>query len=353
MGSSRTFSTSKSSPSSLAVLHPSGKRLAQVGLLGTSLGAGQYLLGTAQDFFDEKFVTTKNPEDLADFYGTEDFMEVFCVLPFMVNLMMRAAKFDDDGTIHSFGLLGPGELEISIDFDEKEADTTGDGEPDTLVWFNKKEHFRDVAPSFLGGFTLWEMTQNFGYHRYDDGTCVVYHHGERFQGFFLVRLIFQLHAKYVIWATEKYINSDAFGSDCDRHEVLEEQRRNIPKHVFKTFLTNLLRDVEQTKQESKADVKKQQELSVVLRRLETIVNDMDDEKRQTELPRLRTLRSHKTRVTQVHLVVDDKEMKETIQEAMRHVGTTQRQRTGPANNMSELVRRTTLNSDHGQEADSM
>ena len=40
---------------------------------------------------------------------------------------------------------------VSIDFDETEEDTNGDGEPDTITWFNKKECFHDVAPSFLGG----------------------------------------------------------------------------------------------------------------------------------------------------------------------------------------------------------
>ena len=109
--------------------------------------------------------------------------------------------------------------------DVEEVDTTGDGEPDTLAWFNKREHFHDTAPSFLGGFTLWEMAQNFGYHLKDDGTCEVYHHGEKFQGFFLIRLIFQIHSRYVIWATEKHVNGEAFGSE-DMDDEREEQRQD-------------------------------------------------------------------------------------------------------------------------------
>ena len=175
--------TKSSTTSTNAATRPTSRKLAQFGTLGVALGVGQYYLGNANDFFEHKFITTKNPQDLADFYGTEDFMDIFCVFPFISHFMMRCAEFDDNGTIHAFGLLGPGELEVSIDFDEKEIDTNGDGNLDTIAWFNKKEHFHDIAPAMLGDFTLWEMTQNFGYHYHEeDGTCEVYHHGEKFSG---------------------------------------------------------------------------------------------------------------------------------------------------------------------------
>lgn len=315
------------------------KKLANFGALCLTLAAGQYWLGSAENFFDEKFVTYKKSEDLADFYGTEDFMEIFCVFPFMVDFMMRGAEFDEDGTIHAWGLLGPGELEVTINFEEREVDTDGDGEPDTLAWFNKKEHFRDVAPSFLGGFTLWEMTQNFGYHRYDDGTCVVYHHGENFQGFFPIRLLFQLHAKYVIWATEKYVNSDAFGSE-ELEGEREEQRHNIPLHVFKGFLVGLTRDIEQAKLDVKPDSRKHEELEATIRRLNTLSTNMETGK--TALPRLRTLRSHKTKVNHVHLVMGDEEAKKTIQMAVKQIGESTVQRSSTTKGMMELRRRTTL-----------
>ena len=300
-------------------------------------GAGQYFLGTGEDFFDHKFVTTKKPEDLADFYGTEDFMEVFCVLPFMVRLMMRGAEFDETGTIHSWGLLGPGELEVSIDFDEHEEDLDGDGEPETISWFNKKEHFRDVAPSFLGGFTLWEMTQNFGYRRLNDGTCEVYHHGEKFNGFFLVRLIFQFHSYYVIWATKRYVNSDAFGSE-DRASEAEELRQNIPLHVFADFLQNLTREVENAQEEAGISSKKHAELEVTLQRLKTISKmDHKDSK-----PRLRAMRSHNTKVAHVQLVVGDKETKDAIRTAMKQIGDSKGHRHEPVTEIYELARRTTI-----------
>lgn len=316
-----------------------GKRMAKISATGVALGLAQNYLGNAENFFEHKFITTKKSEDLADFYGTEDFMEVFCVLPFMVDFMMRGAEFDDNGTIHAWGLLGPGELEVTIDFDEHEVDTNGDGEPDTIAWFNKKERFRDVAPSSLGGFKLWEMTQNFGYHRLDDGTCEVYHHGEKFNGFFPVRLLFQLHSHYVIWATKNYVNSEAFGTE-DRDTDLEEQRQNIPMHVFKRFIEGLTKEVEKAKSGSKADSKKHAELEVTLRRLKTI-SSMDH---TTALPRLRTLRSRKTNVAHVHLVVDDDETKHTIRKAMQQIGSSKGQRHEPVSEMYELARRTTISS---------
>ena len=312
---------------------------AKTGGILLGIGAAQYYFSHADDIFEHKFITSKNPEDLADFYGTEDFMEVFCVLPFMVHFMMRGAEFDDNGTIHAWGLLGPGELEVSVDFDEKKIDLNGDGEPDTIAWFNKKEHFHDVAPFFLGGVTLWEMTQNFGYHRLDDGTCEVYHHGEKFNGFFPIRFIFQAHSRYVIWATEKYVNSDSFGTE-DHEDEAEEFRQNVPLQVFGQFLENLTKEVEKAIEDesSSAECKKKAELEVTLQRLKTISSG----DQQSIMPRLRTLRSHKTNVSHIHLVVDDKEIQNTIRKAMQQIGSSKGQRHEPVSEMYELTRRATI-----------
>lgn len=317
-----------------------GKRLFRFGVFGATMAVGQYSLGSTTNFFDEKFVVQdKASEDLADFYGTEDFMEIFCVFPFMVDFMMRGAEFDDDGTIHAWGLLGPGELEVSILFEEREVDTNGDGEPDTLAWFNKKETFSDHAPAWLGGFKLWEMTQNFGYHRYEDGTCVVSHQGEKFEGFFPIRILFQLHAKYVAWATEKYINGPYFGVE-DREDQMEEQRHNIPLHAFKGFLADLTKGVEKAKSEAKPGSMKAKELEGTLRRLKTLSSDM--ETGRANLPRLRTLRSHTTKVNHVQLVMDDVESKKTIQTAVKQIEDSTGQRDAPSEKMMELNRRTTM-----------
>ncbi|KAL3942952.1 MAG: hypothetical protein SGBAC_002941 [Bacillariaceae sp.] len=324
--------------------HQQWRRLATVGL---GMGALQYTLGESDNFFEHKFVTRKKPEDLADFYGTEEFMELFCVFPFMVHLMMRNAEFDDEGTIHAFGLMGPGELEISVDFDETEIDTNGDGEPDTLSWFNKKESFRDFAPSFLGGFKLWEMTQNFGYHWRADGTCEVYHHGEHFEGFFPIRLLFAIHSRYVIWATEKYINSDAFGAE-DRETDLEVQRQNIPFHVFKRFVEGLAVELAKAKDSPSSTAEQKKEIEVTLRRLKTISDVSAGSQEDTELaqtailPRMRTLRSRKTKVTKAILIIDDKETKDTIKTAMEQLGSSSGKKHEPAAELNRLARHTTI-----------
>lgn len=311
-----------------------------LGGLALGLGAAQFALGDTTDFFEHQFVVkNKKSEDLADFYGSEDLMQIFSVFPFMADLMMRGAEFDDEGNIHARGLMGTGAMEVSIDFSEGEIDTTGDGEPDTIGWFNKREHFQDVAPTFLGGFTLWQMTQNFGYHRLSDGTCVVYHQGERFRGFFPVRLLFQLHAKYVIWATERYINSDAFGSE-DLQEEAEEIRQNVPLHVFNDFINGLTKEVEKAQKLTHKDSVRHKELEVTIQRLKTVAEM--DHSQETTLPRLHTLRTRKSHVGRVELILDDPETKDTIRTAMKQLGEVKGKRPQPVKEVHHLHRRTTM-----------
>jgi hypothetical protein len=74
------------------------------------------------------------------------------------------------------------------------------------------------------------MVQNFGFHTLPDGRTEVYHHGEYFRGSappfsLLVRLVFQLHARWVAWAAEHYINHLAFTSETLEEEELEVRER--------------------------------------------------------------------------------------------------------------------------------
>jgi hypothetical protein len=203
-------------------------------------------------------------------------------------------------------------MKVTIDFDEKEEEIDGQ---DTMTWFNKRETFKDTAPEWLGGFTLWEMTQNFGYNLKQDGTCEVYHHGEKFRGFFPIRLVFAAHSYYVIWATEKYVNSDAFGSE-DGIDEAQAVRHNVPAHVFQSFISDLQAQLEQVKKDQSGNADKQRELEVTLQRLNT-VSKMNVE--GTIRPRVRTLKSHRTQVTQSHLMLDDAEAKDTIRTAMNQL----------------------------------
>jgi len=169
-------------------------------------------------------------------------MEIFCVFPFMVDFMMRSGYFDDNGHVHTFGLPPVvSNMVVSMQFDEREEEDA-DGETNT-VCFNKKERFKCTDSLF--GFTLWEMVQNFGYTQRDDGTSEVYHYGQSWRGPFFIRLVFQTHARYVIFATEQHLNSTRFLSrDEEEEDALVAQRHNIPFHLLGQFLDGLEVDVQ-------------------------------------------------------------------------------------------------------------
>merc|ERR1719359_2725319 len=79
----------------------------------------------------------------------------------------------------------------------------------------------------------------------EDGKIEVYHYGQKWQGPFFIRLIFQMHARYVIWATEQHVNSPRFlAQDEDEEDDLVAQRHNIPKHLLGQFLDGLDTDVQ-------------------------------------------------------------------------------------------------------------
>ena len=48
--------------------------------------------GRTKNFYDHRFIVDCDPDDLAGFYGGEEFMELFCVLPFVGTLMMRGGE---------------------------------------------------------------------------------------------------------------------------------------------------------------------------------------------------------------------------------------------------------------------
>ena len=212
---------------------PSRRRLF-LNRLGTAtvLGCvvGQYYYGHQKDFFDYRFITTKDPDDLAGFYGGEEFMELFCVLPFMGTLMMRGGHFDDDGTVHTTGL--PGEMQVSMVFSDEQDD---DGK---IKWFNKRERFKDV---FMG-YTCWDMVTNFGFERLPDGRVMVYHHGEYFDSSFppfslIVRFVFGFHSRWVAWAADHHINHYAFVENENELEEAweEESRADMPLFLIKNY----------------------------------------------------------------------------------------------------------------------
>ena len=280
--------------------------------IAAGLATAQYILGEKEEFFDYRFTTDKKPEDLADFYGTEAFMDIFCVFPFMATFMMRSGEFDELGHVHTFGISGPGNLEVSIDFDEVEEDTSGDGELDTIAWFNKRETFEDKSP-LLGGATLWRMTQNFGYHRLHNGEVEVYHNGEHFKGLFPIRLLFQAHAAYTFWATQRFITSEEFGSE-ELEDEAEEIRQNVPASVLKEFIRKLASDLETLKKTG--DEGSLNQYDDAINKLKEIPTD----ERKSNLAHFTTMRRRNSSLVHVKLTVKDKDTQQAIGAALHQLG---------------------------------
>lgn len=178
--------------------------------------------GSQNDFFDYRFTANKTAADLATFYGGEEFMELFCIFPFVGSLMMRNGTFDEKGNVLTQGL--PGTLKVSMVFSEEANEETGD-----IEWFNKRERFRNI---FMG-WTCWDMVINFGFQTREDGTVEVYHHGEYFHGNLpvvsqIMKLVFTVHARWLAWSTEHHINHYAFADTDEGEEMEEKSRQNMP-----------------------------------------------------------------------------------------------------------------------------
>eukprot|EP00578_Thalassiosira_sp_NH16_P019777 CAMPEP_0181095388 /NCGR_PEP_ID=MMETSP1071-20121207/10491_1 /TAXON_ID=35127 /ORGANISM="Thalassiosira sp., Strain NH16" /LENGTH=470 /DNA_ID=CAMNT_0023177763 /DNA_START=133 /DNA_END=1545 /DNA_ORIENTATION=+ len=192
--------------------------------LALGLGAGGAILlaglhsatGSADDFYDYRFKSNKDPDDLASFYGGEELMELFCVFPIVGQIMMRYAHFDETGNVITTGF--PGQMKVSMVFSDEVNDETG-----ATDWFNKRERFRNT----LFGYTCWDMVLNFGFRTLEDGSIECYHFGEYFHGNLpfvsqAMLLIFKVHARWVAWATEHHINHYAFALSADTNDDDEE-----------------------------------------------------------------------------------------------------------------------------------
>lgn len=96
------------------------------------LGIGSGLLlaglhsatGSANDFYDYRFKSPKDADDLASFYGGEELMELYCVFPIVGQIMMRSATFDDTGGIKTQGF--PGTMEVNMVFSDDVNEETGE-----------------------------------------------------------------------------------------------------------------------------------------------------------------------------------------------------------------------------------
>lgn len=206
----------------------------------------QHYLGNSDNFFHGKFVTKKDTDDLAEFYQAEDLLRIIAVFTFTFNLFMNKVVPDVNEATEETALISVNEthfqvkhlgMEVSFEIIEQEEEIDGETK---LTSFKRHERFIDWVP-FLNDFgikqMLWDQTWVYGFNRLEDGTVEVYHHGEKFQGPWPIRLIVFLHQYYVLWACEKYINGSSFGTeDLDKQQ---EELACMPLHVFKQFIGKL------------------------------------------------------------------------------------------------------------------
>ncbi|CAB9506287.1 expressed unknown protein [Seminavis robusta] len=238
-----------------------------LGMAGGLMLAGLHsATGSADDFYEYRFKTNKSPDDLASFYGGEELMELFCIFPFVGQIMMRNGEFDDVGNFYTTGV--PGTMKVSMVFSDEVNEETGETE-----WFNKRERFRNT----LWGYSCWDMVSNFGFRTLEDGQIECYHYGEYFHGNLpvvsqVMKLVFQVHARWVAWSTEHHINRYAFTADTDEEEEMEEEsRKNMPLFLLKNYAwSDLMAMIFGVKDE---DAEQKKSPSFLVRR-----PSMDDEK---------------------------------------------------------------------------
>ena len=47
-----------------------------------------------EEFFHHTFVTDKKPDDIQDFYSTEDFLQILGVFPMAINFVLAGVQWD-------------------------------------------------------------------------------------------------------------------------------------------------------------------------------------------------------------------------------------------------------------------
>lgn len=84
---------------------------------------------------------------------------------------------------------------------------------------------------------LWDQTWKYEFRRVEAGRVEVRHHATRFRGPWPVGLAVLLHQRYVLWACERYLNSDVFGSEDS--DAQQEYLARVPLRTVQAFLRQL------------------------------------------------------------------------------------------------------------------
>lgn len=277
----------------------------QATLASTAVGlvASFQIEADAKDFFHYTFKTTKNPDAIVDFYSTEEFLQILGIFPFATSAILAGVVWDESAemtnTVYNT-------MRISFDLTEKEEQIDGQ---DVVTFFNKRERFLQYIP--FTQILLWDQVQNYGYRRLTDGTIEVSHQGESFYGPWPVRLLVGLHAQYVIWATEKHINSELFGSED--LEAVEHQRANIPAHVVSQWLAALGKSQEEAIAKSKLSGKGSEHQEETLKSLKKL------QRRQTSISIERTPGQQGVLSGNVRVKVEDPADQKVIRDALKNL----------------------------------
>lgn len=166
-----------------------------------------------ENVYEHRFVTDiPNAEDLAEFYGAEDFMEVFGVIPSAALFFLRRAEFDEEGIAHTYG-LPVGTLDIELKFTQEEQEDE-DGEDENIVAFNKMMKWDNQSP--FSDVPLWNMRHDFGFKEIDEGVFEITHKGSDYNGPAFLKWVWRAHSWYAAKATEIYINRPEFSQE-DSH----------------------------------------------------------------------------------------------------------------------------------------
>ena len=228
---------------------------AACGAAGAYAGVQATCKNPEYNLYERTYTTDAKTANLAAFYGEDKLMEIFCIFPPVVKVLMQSGYWDDDGNYHTYGIPF-GTMTASIDFAEKEEDIKrqagGDGE--CVNAYEKKERFRDT----VFGVTLWDQITYFGFRRLPDGRYECYQKGVYFEGFWPMRAVFMLHSLYVRWACERYFAKKWVPfqhpfedqAEDDPEETIKELLVSAP--VFTEFLTGLAADIESSVDEMRA-----------------------------------------------------------------------------------------------------
>lgn len=178
-----------------------GKVLKYSGFFIGSWCGLQYVFGSQPDgLFRHTFQTDKSPYTLVDYYGTEEFLHELALLPQFYHLIMDGVVLDENGKAAPLH----GVLQVEDVFRTREMDTTGDGEEDTIEWFNKKMIMEGYIFRFL--FVRW--VYNFGFYLNPDGrSCECYHEVDEFYGPWPLNIGLTLHSYLVLWMSQRKIRN--------------------------------------------------------------------------------------------------------------------------------------------------